>query len=174
MRKTFHLLLLALVLGSLGCGSVKRMVPDTDFWRDEVPTTVARTPTPQPALPALRAPAAIPAPFALADLDGPSAADRAAQAALGAIKAGDPDQGALRAAWRYLRDHHVPAQVLTIALHELDRRAADPGLAMPADPGQLDLSTGGLGAVLLAALVLLFKRLTHRHPPSPENIRRPS
>ena len=162
MKKLLPLFLLALLLGSLGCSSVKRMTPDTAFWRDEVPTTVVRPPTVIPALPALRAPAATPAPFS-ADLDrppdGPSAADRAAQAARGATSAGDLDRGVLRAAWRYLGEHHVPAQVLTIALQQLDRRADDPGLAMPADPGQLDLSTGGLGAVLLALLAILIKKL---------------
>ena len=151
MHTFSRFLLLVLTLGAFGCGSVKQMVPDPDAktWQDVVSAVVDA-----PALPPVAVPAAFPPPvFLPMPPDAPSAADRAAQA-----KGGNTEQDVLRAAWKELKARHVPARVLTIALQQLSQGGFADNLAMPPDPGLLDLSTGGLGALLLAIVAGLLKR----------------
>lgn len=161
MRFLPRLLLLALVLGGIGCGGVKQLLPDPDAktWVEVVPPPPAAV---TPAKPLLNTPHLAPPVIVEPHYDGPSAADLAVRPA----KHPDAYQQALRAAWKELKANHVPAQVLTIALNQAiaGGYVPVPDLSMPPDPGQLDLSTGGLGALLLAIVAAIVRRLGN--PPS--------
>lgn len=153
MATFYRLLLLAIVFTAFGCGGVKKMLPDPDAktWQ-EVVSVVAPTPVLRPSM----APVVLSSPvFLPMPPDAPSAADRAAQA-------GNRDNAyeqALRAAWKEMKANHVPVKVLTIAVQQAVQGGLISGLEMPPDPGRLDLSTGGLSALLLAIVAGLLKWL---------------
>ena len=152
MHSSSRLLLLMLVLGVAGCGGVRQILsePYTKTWVDVVPAPPVAAVLPAPHAP----PVALPPGILPLRPDAPSAADRAAQAG----RPRDAYKEMLRAVWKEFKDNHVPAQVLTIVLNRALHQELAPDLSMPPAPGQVDVSTGGLAALLLALVVGLLKR----------------